>query len=393
MAGAVDLGGGYQAREVPLQTYLELYARLEDRVFSSVSYQWPEPAALPTALAQLPTHTWLIYGPDQPEPVGWHYARQSDGRSVTMVNTGLLPEHRGRGLYTRLLPHLLAAFRKAGYTLVRSHHHLTNTAVILPKLRAGFFIQGLIHNDHGLMLELVYSVDPVYREAMRVRSGEIRPSGEAARRLGLDEAAPGAPATAAAVALPDAEGEEVDLGDGYTLRPVPSHVAWAVADALEPLAFQTVSFDWGEAARREPPAGQRFAWIVVHGGRVAGWQISRQWDARSAYMVNTALLPEHRGRGIYTRLLPLVMETLRAEGYRVIRSHHHATNNAVLVPKLRAGFVISGLEMDHHGIVVVLSAALDPLYRAYLDVRTGLTRPTGELARRLRLTPQEEPDV
>ena len=102
-------------------------------------------------------------------------------------------------------------------------------------------------------------------------------------------------------------------------------------------------------------------------------------------MVNTALLPEHRGRGVYSRLLPLVLGQLRDAGYQLIRSHHHATNNAVLIPKLRAGFRLQGLEVDHHGVMAVLVCPLDEVYAEYMDLRSGLKRPAGEAARRIGL--------
>ena len=106
-------------------------------------------------------------------------------------------------------------------------------------------------------------------------------------------------------------------------------------------------------------------------------------------MVNTALLPEHRGRGVYSRLLPLVLGQLRDAGYQLIRSHHHATNNAVLIPKLRAGFRLQGLEVDHHGVMAVLICPLNEVYAEYMDIRSGLQRPAGEAARRIGLAEEE----
>ncbi|UQN07577.1 GNAT family N-acetyltransferase [Deinococcus sp. QL22] len=185
--------------------------------------------------------------------------------------------------------------------------------------------------------------------------------------------------------LPDAQGAETDLGGGYSLRPVTNADAWAVADRLEVEAYQSVSFDWQTDAPFAMPDGKRHAWLVLHGGEVAGWQISRQWDARTAYMINTALLPEHRGKGVYSRLLPTVLDVLKAEGYTLVRSHHHATNNAVLIPKLRAGFRLQGMEIDHHGMLAVLIYSFDPVYRDYMDVRCGLKRAGEEVAQRLGL--------
>lgn len=372
-----DLGDGYTARPISLGTYRDACARLEGRVFGSGSlYAFDPPTKVPPPLGE--TLSWGVYHGE--ELVGWHHARQRDERTVYMADTGFLPEHQGRGLYTRLLPHLLDAFRAAGYTLVTSHHRATNNRVIVPKLRAGFFLQGVNLYEGGVNVALTLSLNETYREAMHVRSGWRGARGEVARRLGLNledgAEAPAAPASH--VPLPDAEGEDLDLGGGYTLRPVSNRVAWEVADALEARAYDTVSFDWGAPASLDLPQGRRYAWIIACEGEVAGWQVSRQWDARTAYMVNTALLPGHRGRGVYTRLLPVVLGALQAEGYSLVRSHHHATNNAVLVPKLRAGFVVSGLETDHHGMMAVLIHPFDPVYREYLDVRSGLTRPAGE---------------
>jgi hypothetical protein len=103
-------------------------------------------------------------------------------------------------------------------------------------------------------------------------------------------------------------------------------------------------------------------------------------------MVNTALLPPHRGQGVYTRLLPAVLAALQAEGYLLVRSHHHATHNAVLIPKLRAGFRFQGLEVDEHGVMAVLVHSFDDVYLDYMDIRSGLKQPAGEVARRLALS-------
>jgi GNAT superfamily N-acetyltransferase len=197
-----------------------------------------------------------------------------------------------------------------------------------------------------------------------------------------------------ALPIPPALGPETDLGGGYSLRPVTNAEAWAMADHLEAKAYQSVSFDWQADAPFALPQGKRHAWLILFAGEVAGWQISRQWDARTAYMVNTALLPQHRGKGVYTRLLPVVLEVLKAEGYTLVRSHHHATNNAVLIPKLRAGFCLQGMEIDHHGVIAVLIYSFDPVYREYMDVRCGLKRAEGEVARRLGMdVPEPRPSV
>lgn len=381
----IDLGGGYRARPIALDTYRAACARLEGQIFGGGSlYDFDPPSKAPPPPGE--TFAWGISAGE--DLIGWSFAHQKDERTVSMADTGMLPEHQGRGLYTRLLPHLLDTFRDAGYTLVQSHHRATNNAVIIPKLRAGFFIQGLNLYEGGLNVALTLSLDHTYREAMHVRSGLRAARGDVARRLGLSSMPPEETLPPIAVPLPDGQGEDTDLGGGYVLRPVPYEVYYDIYTGLEDAVYSSVSLDWPTPPRLEPPESPRYAWLIGHGGQVVGWQSSRQWDARTAYMVNTGLLPAHRGQGLYTRLLPPVLAALGARGYALVRSHHHATNNAVLVPKLRAGFRVQGLQVDDHGVMAVLIFSFEGLYREYMDVRSGLKRPAGEVARALGL---EEP--
>ncbi|MVN87691.1 GNAT family N-acetyltransferase [Deinococcus sp. HMF7620] len=383
----IDLGDGYSARPVSLDTYRDACARLEDQIFGGNSlYAFDPPVRSAPPLGE--TWNWGVY--HGTELVGWHHAHARDERTVYMADTGLLPAHQGRGVYTRLLPHLLATFREAGFALVQSDHRATNTAVLVPKLRAGFHLQGLNAYVGGLNAALTLSLDDAYAGAMHVRSGFRAARGETARRLGLPEV-PAAPVSEPPLLPLPLEAEPgTDLGGGYSLHRVTTDVYRTVYGQLEAFAYSTVSFDWAETSEAAPPRGPLWAWLLARSGVVVGWQASRAWDARTAYMVNTALLPAHRGQGVYRRLLPVVMAALHAEGYPLIRSHHHLTNNAVIVPKLRAGFRFQGLQVDEHGVMAVLLHSADPVYQAYMDVRSGLIRPWGEVARRLGLPETSE---
>lgn len=39
------------------------------------------------------------------------------------------------------------------------------------------------------------------------------------------------------------------------------------------------------------------------------------------------------------------MERLKQEGFQVVTSTHHPNNAAVLIPKLKFGFIISGMQL------------------------------------------------
>ena len=102
-------------------------------------------------------------------------------------------------------------------------------------------------------------------------------------------------------------------------------------------------------------------------GALVGVMRGSQRNRLDWHMGITAIAPSSQGRGIYSallrRLLPLMQET----GFRQITSRHHADNNAVLVAKLKAGFIVSGFQVTpRRGLMVELTCPLsDGLRRAY----------------------------
>ena len=121
---------------------------------------------------------------------------------------------------------------------------------------------------------------------------------------------------------------------------------------------------------------------LYHHQEFIGWSFGIQENAEQYSMVNTGILPQHQGQGIYSALLPRLLGALQREGFQIVSSRHVATNNQVLVPKLKAGFVITGIEVsDVFGVLVHLSYFFNPLRRKVLDVRVGQARPDAEVKR------------
>jgi GNAT superfamily N-acetyltransferase len=81
---------------------------------------------------------------------------------------------------------------------------------------------------------------------------------------------------------------------------------------------------------------------VYDGNEPIGWHVGYATDAETFYMKNSAVLHQYRNKGIYSRLLEFVLDEIRKEGFQVATSIHHGNNPAVLIPKLKRGFVISG---------------------------------------------------
>ena len=121
---------------------------------------------------------------------------------------------------------------------------------------------------------------------------------------------------------------------------------------------------------------------IYHNQEFIGWSFGRQEDSEKYYMVNTGILPQHQGKGIYSALLPWILDALQRGGFQIVYSRHIATNNQILVAKLKAGFVITAIEVsDVFGVLVHLSYFFNPLRRKVLDVRVGQARPDAEVKR------------
>ncbi len=119
---------------------------------------------------------------------------------------------------------------------------------------------------------------------------------------------------------------------------------------------------------------------LFHKERFVGWSYGFQESAESFYMCNSAVFPEYRERGLYTRLMNAMVDETTRRGYQRIYSRHRATNNAVLIPKLKAGFVITNLEIsDIFGVMIHLTYFPHPIRRKVMDFRVGQIKPDDEL--------------
>lgn len=94
------------------------------------------------------------------------------------------------------------------------------------------------------------------------------------------------------------------------------------------------------------------------------------------YIGMSAVDAAYRQQGIYTRMLGAIEQAVRDRGGLLISSHHVATNNAVLIAKLKLGYVIAGTEfVDQMGLLVRLVLHLTPERRSLFADRTATLRP------------------
>ena len=93
-------------------------------------------------------------------------------------------------------------------------------------------------------------------------------------------------------------------------------------------------------------------------------------------MVNSAILKEHRRKGLYSALLERCLKVLSKKGFQLIYSRHCATNNDVIIPKLKAGFIISKMEIDDkYGVLIHLHFYTNSDRRKIMDYRSGQLKP------------------
>lgn len=187
---------------------------------------------------------------------------------------------------------------------------------------------------------------------------------------------------------------EIRLFQDYVLREVPAEEFFPFFQLQRPRLFEsgiTLHLeDWitdqekerqRELARRLRDSYALRAFIMK-GDVIAGWHTGRQVDAETYYMANTAILPEYRGQGIYSEMVVALMEHLTHLGFQKLTSRHLASNNAILTLKLRAGFQITGMEVDERfGILVTMSYIFSDKRRNAYRFRVGSLRPDNEIRR------------
>lgn len=103
-----------------------------------------------------------------------------------MQNSGVLPEHRRKGLYSELVKRVVNVATGLGFQDIWSRHNTTNNAVIIPKLKQGFLITGIEVTDiFGTLIHLHYYPKEIRRRMTDYRVGQIKPDAEIKKYLGI----------------------------------------------------------------------------------------------------------------------------------------------------------------------------------------------------------------
>ncbi len=91
-----------------------------------------------------------------------------------------------------------------------------------------------------------------------------------------------------------------------------------------------------------------------------GWSFGQQKESDTFIMLWTGVLPAYQNQGIYSAFLRRFLNYLRTIGYARVTSNHFVNNRAVLIAKLKAGFIATGMSLDERwGAVLWLTHFLD----------------------------------
>ena len=109
--------------------------------------------------------------------VGWTYANPEGPGLVYMVNSGVATAERRTGVYSELARLLIEEARSRGFSIIWSRHAANNNAVIIAKLKLGFFVSGFEYSEvYGPLVRLTYLLGEKRRQLYQARATPIRRS-------------------------------------------------------------------------------------------------------------------------------------------------------------------------------------------------------------------------
>jgi ribosomal protein S18 acetylase RimI-like enzyme len=106
--------------------------------------------------------------------VGWTFARPEGANHFHMINSGVAPAERRQGAYSELVRLVIEHARSRGYVAILSRHAANNNAVIVAKLKLGFFVSGFEYSEvYGPLVRLTFLLGALRRALHRTRSSPI----------------------------------------------------------------------------------------------------------------------------------------------------------------------------------------------------------------------------
>ena len=92
---------------------------------------------------------------------------------------------------------------------------------------------------------------------------------------------------------------------------------------------------------------------AMAGDRLVGFKLGYRRGDELFYSWLGGVRPETRGQGVARELMARQHDWAAATGYTSVETRTRASNTGMIILNLRAGFTISGFEVDRGGIAVV----------------------------------------
>ncbi len=134
------------------------------------------------------------------------------------------------------------------------------------------------------------------------------------------------------------------------------------------------------------PTQYRIHLGVFYKDKFVAWSWGFQYTSTTFYMCNSAVLPAHRRKGIYTYLMNEIVKRASDQGFMYIFSRHIMTNNDILISKLKMGFKITNFELsERFGNLIHLTYFPQKIRSDILDFRSGYKRPDKKMKKIFKL--------
>jgi ribosomal protein S18 acetylase RimI-like enzyme len=133
------------------------------------------------------------------------------------------------------------------------------------------------------------------------------------------------------------------------------------------------------AARKQADSSQlqsAFGLAAFRGDILVGWSQGYREGTNQFYMLNSGVASAERRKGVYSLLVKALLAYAESQGYSNVRSRHTASNTAVIIAKLKLGFLVSGLEYSEvYGPLVQLTYLVSQARRKLYENRASPIRP------------------
>jgi ribosomal protein S18 acetylase RimI-like enzyme len=154
---------------------------------------------------------------------------------------------------------------------------------------------------------------------------------------------------------------------------------------ISPILSENEKENRAEHWKRQWGFQQNYYLIAKDQKKIVGWSFGSQVNGDDFYMINSAVFPKYRKQGIYSIMLRRVVKHVSRLGFQRIYSRHKMSNNEILIPKLKFGFVITGFQInDQFGNLVELSYYLNKKRRELLEVRIGSKKITDDIIKLIK---------